>query len=206
MWVQISAGLAPVEACRAVYLFLKQVEKECREKNIKLELMDYATGEHKDTLKSVFLKLSGDMAKEYGNSIEGSVLWICKSEFRPNHKRKNWFIEVEVFDEPDTMEFDLNDIKFETMRCSGNGGQHVNKTETGIRLIHLPTGITVKAQEERSQHQNKKLALARLERQLFNLKNKGIKEMDKKRWQEHLVIERGNPVRVFKGREFVEVT
>lgn len=205
MWVQVSAGAAPVESCRFVYLFLQLMQKECIDKNIKLELMSYVEGEEKNTIKSALLKLTGEKSKKYAKSIEGSMLWICKSEFRPNHKRKNWFIEVELFDSQEEVDMNLKEIKVETMRSSGSGGQNVNKLETGVRVTHLLTGITVKAQEERSQHQNKKLAFARLKRKLEQLQQEQGKKLDQKRWQKHQEIQRGNPIRVFKDREFTEI-
>lgn len=205
MWIQISGGLAPVESCRAVYLFLGKIEKECKGKNIKLELMDYVEGEKKDTLKSAFLKLSGPNSVEYANGIEGTILWICKSPYRLNHKRKNWFIEVEIFNEEENIQFNKKDIKIETMRSSGNGGQKVNKVETGVRIIHIPSKIMVKAQEERSQHQNKKLAMARLMKALQEVNEDKDQKLDKNRWQKHQIIKRGDAVRTFKGNEFREV-
>ncbi|PAB58132.1 peptide chain release factor H [Anaeromicrobium sediminis] len=205
MWLQISAGQGPVECSRGVYLFLRVLEKECRRKNIKLDLMDYIKDEKKDTFKSVFLKLSGENLEEYTNSISGTILWICKSPYRVNHKRKNWFIHVEKIGEDETTQFNNKDIRIETMRSSGAGGQRVNKSETAVRITHIETDISVIAREERSQYQNKKLAMARLERALKEMKEKKIKKVDENRWNSHKEIERGNPVRTFKGKEFKEV-
>ena len=98
-----------------------------------------------------------------------------------------------------------NEFEFKAVRSSGSGGQHVNKIESGVRIKHIPTGITVMAQEERSQAQNKKLALARLNQSLNNhylqLKDKAQQE----RWTLHYQLERGNPSRTFKGEKFQEV-
>ncbi|MCT4595782.1 MAG: peptide chain release factor H [Anaeromicrobium sp.] len=205
MWLQISAGQGPVECSRCVYLFLKVLKKECVKRNIKVDLMDYVKGEKKDTFKSVFLKVKGENLDEYIDSINGTILWICKSPYRLNHKRKNWFIHVEKFKEDESTWFNNKDIRIETMRSSGAGGQHVNKSETAVRITHIETGISVIAREERSQYQNKKLAMARLEMTLKEMKNKKIKKLDENRWNSHKEIERGNPVRTFKGKEFKEV-
>ncbi|WP_432666208.1 peptide chain release factor H [Wukongibacter baidiensis] len=205
MWVQISAGLAPIESCRFVYLFLNYMKKECMERNIKVELLECVEGDKKETLKSAFLRLSGESVNEYVSGLEGSMQWICKSQYRPNHKRKNWFIEIETFGKEEKYKFNIKDVRIETLRCSGNGGQNVNKLETGVRITHLPTGVAVKAQEERSQYQNKKLAMARLRKALDKLNNDKSRKVERNRWEQHQSIQRGYPIRVFKGRDFREI-
>ncbi|MDP4178476.1 MAG: peptide chain release factor H [Bacillota bacterium] len=205
MWIQISAGNGPAECCRFVYLFLSLLQKECMHKDIKIELLDFENGEFKDTFKSVFLKLEGKSSYDYASSIAGSHLWIWNSQYRKNHKRKNWFIEVKTYNEETSLEFDEKDIIIEKMRSSGKGGQHVNKTETAIRITHKPTGIVVKSMEERSQYQNIKLAKARLANELSRLKTENEKAVRQERWIEGINITRGNAVRIFKDNEFIEV-
>lgn len=204
MWIQISAGLAPVECCRFIYLYMQLLKDECAQRGIKVEVLDYSKGEKKDTFKSVFLRLRGKQAIEYANENSGTMLWVCKSQYRKNHKRKNWFIEVEVLDEQETIHFDTKDINIETMRSSGNGGQNVNKLETGVRITHIPTGIVAKSQEERSQHANKKLAFSRLEKKLSEIELQKKAQRGKVRWQQHGSIKRGDAVRTFNGEKFKE--
>ena len=84
--------------------------------------------------------------------------WICRSPIRPNHRHKNWFVDVSIIPEPEEISMEQN-IRFERFHCGGNGGQNVNKVETGVRLIHLPTGITVTSTAERSQFLNRKDAM-----------------------------------------------
>ncbi len=205
MWVQISAGLAPIEACRLVFLFWQTIERECVEKRMKLEVINAVTAAERGTYKSVLLKLTGPKAKDYANAIEGTMQWICSSEYRPNHKRKNWFIEVEVYDEEAPVIFTTDEIRIETMRCSGNGGQNVNKLETGVRITHLHTGVVVTAQEERSQLQNKKLALQRMRKKLDELMSDKQLAFAQRCWQKHQCIKRGEPIRTFKGKGFIEI-
>ncbi len=128
----------------------------------------------------------------------GTVQWIAQSPFRPEHKRKNWFVGVEVLAPPSAAEFDPQDVRFETMRASGPGGQHVNRTESAVRVTHVSTGLQASASEERSQHRNKALAVARLARKLETLKDQQRGEAERGRWRAHQALERGNPVRVFR--------
>jgi peptide chain release factor len=206
MLVQISAGNAPIESCRFVYLFLNRLKQECLKKDIYVELVESVPGAKPYTLKSVLLQLTGDYAPTYAQSLVGPMLWICKSEFRPHQQRKNWYIEVEVFNDADPIDFKVVDIKIETMRCSGNGGQNVNKLETGVRITHLPTGLTATAQEERSQLQNKQLALQRLYKRIDELKMNQHRNLIDSRWKQHQNIKRGEPVRIFEGNDFKEIT
>ena len=133
--------------------------------------------------------------------MEGNVQWICKSPFRPHHKRKNWFVDVSVIPEVENI-CKEQELRFERFHSGGKGGQNVNKVETGVRLIHILTGITVTSTSERSQWANRKDALNKLNVILRQ------KELDEKKkqvnsaWREHMQIVRGNPVRVYEGMEF----
>ncbi len=97
------------------------------------------------------------------------------------------------------------DLVFESFHSSGPGGQNVNKLETAVRVKHKPTGITTVAQEERSQYQNKKLALARLVISLKNYEDKNIGKVKQELWNQHNKLERGNPIRSFLEFPFKEV-
>ena len=93
------------------------------------------------------------------------------------------------------------DIRWETMRAGGPGGQHVNRTESAVRVTHLPTGVQATAMEERSQHRNRKLALARLMQKLNQMDAKRFRDARNERWRAHQQLQRGNPVRLLQPEE-----
>lgn len=205
MWIQISSGRGPDECELAVSLFLKEFQKECTEKGINTRVLDAELGNKKGNFKSVLVSLDldeGSTNVDNSSIISGTILWICKSPYRPNHKRKNWFINIEVFKPPEKLEFQEKDVRFESMRSSGPGGQNVNKVETAVRAFHLPTGFTVTASEERSQYMNKKLALTRLVALIKSKNHDGNENHKKDAWMQHNTLERGNPVRVYEGSSF----
>ncbi|MCI5129389.1 MAG: hypothetical protein D3907_13025, partial [Candidatus Electrothrix sp. AUS3] len=105
---------------------------------------------------------------------------------------------------PEEQKLDHKDFLFESMRASGPGGQHVNKVKSAIRVMHLPTGLTAMAQEERSQYMNKKLALLRLLAKIKEEQDARTKRSQQEQWGMHNGLERGNPVRVFRGERFQE--
>ena len=193
MRVQISSGQGPAECGLAVGLFYRQIQKEGRD----IRLIQSVRAKGGKGYSSILFETEEDMRE-----LEGSVLWICRSPFRPKHRRKNWFIDVSVLEQlPDT-QGDMK-LRFETFRSKGKGGQHVNKVETGVRVIHVPTGISVVSTEARSQHMNKKLAMNRLCDILADMELDNRRREKELAWMEHTRLERGNPVRVYEGMDFI---
>lgn len=192
MILQLSSGQGPAECELAVGKLYEALKKEFPD----LEMLSNHPGKGQNCYTSILFATERNLA-----GLEGSVQWICKSPFRPNHKRKNWFVDVSVI--PQAKEIcKEQDIRFERFHSSGKGGQNVNKVETGVRLIHVPTGITVTSTAERSQYANKKDALMKLNAILNEMEQTEQKKQVNSAWREHTRIVRGNPVRVYEGREF----
>lgn len=197
-WLQISAGDGPAECAWAVLRVVEKLKEESQAAGIEARVLEAEPGPRPATAQSVLMGLlSASSLAPFMESWCGSVQWVARSPFRPEHKRKNWFVGVRAFEPPSEEVFHPRDLRFETMRASGPGGQHVNRTESAVRVTHVPTGLQAAASEERSQHRNRKLALARLADKLAELEADRRGEAKKKRWLAHRDLERGNPVRVF---------
>lgn len=189
MWIQVSSGKGPDECELAVSLFLESYRNECSRNKIKASIIDAVPGRISGNLKSVLLSLEYPENQVINEIVSGTVLWTCTSPYRPNHKRKNWFINIEVFKNPDKLNFSEKDVRFESTRSSGPGGQNVNKVETAVRALHLPTGLTVTASEERSQYMNKKLALSRLSNLIKQKNDANLSSHKRTMWVQHNTLE-----------------
>lgn len=202
-WIQITAGRGPEECQRAVWLALQTLERELQQARLAVRPLDATPGRRPQTLHSALLAVEGVDAEPILARWRGTLQWICPSPFRPHCGRKNWFLSLDTFACPQHLDLDEADLRIETLRASGPGGQHVNKTESAVRVTHVPTGLTVTAQEERSQMQNRKLALARMIALLHTCNTDRQREHQQHRWQSHNTLQRGNAIRVFKGPDFL---
>ncbi len=196
MIVQLSSGQGPAECELAVVKLYESLRLEYGD----IELIHKHEAKTAGCCVSIMFSTDEDLSE-----LEGTVQWICESPFRPHHKRKNWFVDVSIIPEADEVpKFNEKDIRWERFHCGGNGGQNVNKVETGMRLIHIPTGITVTSTEERSQFHNKNKALKKLAALLKEQESASQAKQTNDAWREHNRIVRGNPVRVYKGMEFLK--
>lgn len=198
--LQITSGRGPEECWRVVAKVVEILLKEARSEGHHAEVVHSVTGHLSGTLLSAMVLVKGEMLEPFIGKWNGTVQWTAQSPFRKYHKRKNWFVGVAVVDISKMMEWNDKEVLFETLKASGPGGQHVNKTESAVRAKHLPTGITVVASDQRSQHQNKAEALQRLKNKVKQWQVEEASEKMQEQWQQHNSLERGNPVRTFDRR------
>jgi peptide chain release factor len=197
-YIQITSGRGPAECCRVVAKVVEKIVKEAEQQGICVEIGEQEAGEMKRTLLSAVLSLAGENVDAFLASWEGTVQWIAQSPYRKFHRRKNWFVGVQRLLAFDESQWDENELRVQTLKASGPGGQHVNKTESAIRVTHIPSGISVMASDERSQLQNKKQAIERLKIKLAVREQERALAFEQANWQNHNELQRGNPVRVIK--------
>lgn len=174
----LHAGAGGTEAQDWVEMLLRMFTRWAEKKGFKVEIIDYLAGDEAG-VKSVTIKIDGENAYGYLKSEKGVHRLVRISPFDAAGKRHTSFASCEVLPEL-TPEQDIDirpeDLKVDTYRSGGAGGQHVNKTESAIRITHLPTGIIVQCQNERSQHSNKETAMNMLKAKLLELKERAHKE------------------------------
>lgn len=196
-YIQITAGRGPVECARAVTLVARELLKAFPS----LQLADCEPHNQADgCFMSMTFSTEEAIPQPIIDEWQGTVLWrSTKNPYRPEHKRSNWFVGINFFDELSLPKIDESDIVYETCRSGGKGGQNVNKVETTVRAIHTPTGLSVKCSDERSQSQNKTLARERLLLKLRQHNEKTLAYSQSRQWSNHVSLERGNPVKKFSG-------
>lgn len=200
--LQITSGRGPVECAWVAAKLANALVAEARGAGLQAELIDVEPGPEIGTLLSALIHLTGDGCVSFAAAVEGSVQWVGQSQYRLGHKRKNWFVGVQQVPMPVAMVFTDRDVRIETMRGSGPGGQHVNTTDSAVRATHLPTGLVAIARDERSQIANRKRALERLAILVSRRSERQRDAARQQRWEGHNELERGNPVRVYEGVGF----
>ncbi len=177
--VTLHAGEGGTEACDWVSMLFRMYTRWAEKKGFDVETLDYLEGDEAG-IKSVTIQVTGENAYGYLKSEKGVHRLVRVSPFDSAGRRHTSFASCDVMPEIDddvTIEVNPDDIRVDTYRSSGAGGQHINKTSSAIRITHFPTGIVVQCQNERSQHSNKDTAMKMLKAKLLELK---IEEQMKK--------------------------
>ncbi len=181
-FVDINAGQGGTEAQDWTQMLLRMYLKYCDRKGFKAELLEESEGEVAG-LKSASVKVIGPYAYGTFRTENGIHRLVRKSPFDSNARRHTSFASVFVYPEVDeTIEIEINpaDLRIDTYRASGAGGQHVNKTDSAVRITHLPTNIVVSSQNDRSQHRNRAEAFAMLKSKLYELEVRKMHEQKQK--------------------------
>lgn len=206
IWLQLSAGHGPAECTWVLPRLVDALLAAAAQAGVVATCLERVPGGEADTLRSALIELSEGPCEAFAADWQGSALWVGRSPFRPEHRRRNWFVQItriEAASDDEVAALRPADLEISAMRSTGAGGQNVNKRSTAVRVRHLPSGLEVVARGERSQSANRREGLARLA-WLLREQAQGRREQGQRAmWDAKGQVERGRPRQVFRGPEFV---
>lgn len=203
----LHAGAGGTESCDWASMLCRMYQRWAEKRGFSVEMLDYLDGEEAG-LKSVTLQINGENAFGYLKSERGVHRLVRISPFNAAGKRQTSFVSCDVMpDIEEDLDVEINDddIRVDTYRSSGAGGQHINKTSSAIRITHFPSGIVVQCQNERSQHMNKDKAMQMLKAKLYLLKQQENLEKESDIRGEIKEIGWGNQIRSYVMQPYTMV-
>ncbi len=195
----LHAGAGGTEAQDWAQMLLRMYVRWAEKNNYKVETMDFLAGDEAG-VKSVTLMIAGPNAYGYLKAEKGVHRLVRISPFDASGRRHTSFAAVDIMPEiDDSVEIEINpvDLRIDTYRASGAGGQHINKTDSAVRMTHLPTGVVVQCQSERSQIQNREQCMRLLRAKLFELERQKQAEKKAELGGEYQAIEWGSQIRSY---------
>ena len=195
----INAGAGGRESCDWAGMLLRMYQRWAERRSFQTKVVDVLSGEDAG-VKNVILSIRGEYAYGYLKSEKGVHRLVRISPFDSNKRRHTSFASVDIIPQlDDKVEIDINenDLRIDTYRAGGAGGQHVNKTDSAVRIMHIPTGIVVQCQNERSQHKNKSSALKMLQSKLYERELSERRKKNEQSYSEKNDIAWGSQIRSY---------